>query len=336
MKLIVTGCGGFIGSTFTYEALLKGFSVIGIDSLQNSSMKVIDKITEDFPKSFKFVKEDISSSLKLSEEAIGKEKIYAVVHFAGLKSVDESELNPLSYWHNNLLSTINILSIMKKKKINRLIFSSSATVYGNSENLPLKEDSPTMPMSAYGNTKLANEKLLEDFSRTGHCSIVSLRYFNPVGSHSLFKLYEDPLGKTTNIMPKIIRTALKIDKKLYVFGSDYNTKDGTGERDYIHISDLVDGHFKALAYLENEKGFNLFNLGNGKSVSVKEIISCFEKVNEIRIDYEEVGRRAGDIAISFADSSKAQQSMRWRPKKNLEDMCKDSWSAIVKNLNEII
>ena len=335
MRILVTGCAGYIGGTFTFEALKKGFTVIGIDSFIHGKKNNVSFFLENYPKSFKFIEEDLSDykAKKLKKE-LDSIEIDVAVHFAGLKSVDESEKEPLLYWKNNVDSTINLLSLLSDSNVRKVIFSSSATVYGDSDIHPILEDFRIEPVSTYGSTKVAIEQLLKDSSRSNKFDVVSLRYFNPVGSHKEMKVHESPYSMPNNLMPRIIRVALKLDKKLQIYGTDYDTKDGTGERDYIHIDDLVEGHFKAVDYLKELKGYEVFNLGTGTSITVKEIISCFEEVNGIKISYEYADRRPGDVAKCYADPSKANNLLGWSTQKNLEDMCRDAWKAIKNNLND--
>jgi len=328
--LIVTGCAGFIGGTFTFKALSKGYKVIGVDSFINSNPSIVNKIAQKFPEKFIFIEEDLAKSTNQLEQNINDIDFDAVIHFAGLKAVGESEHKPLKYWENNLISSTNLLSLMKAHKVKKFIFSSSATVYGDSDVQPILESNNIQSTSAYGSTKIAIEQLLKDCARAGLVDVISLRYFNPVGAHQEMIIHEDPYDMPNNLMPRIIRVALNLDQKLQIYGNDYDTRDGTGERDYIHIDDLVDGHFKALEYIKDLKGFEAFNLGTGQSITVKEIISCFEEVNGIQISHEFSDRRSGDVAKCFADPSKAANLLGWSTQKSLEDMCLDSWRAVKK------
>jgi len=332
--IIVTGCAGFIGGTFTFKALSKGYKVVGVDSFINSNPSTVSKIAHKFPETFLFIEEDLAKSTNQLEQIINDIDIDAVIHFAGLKAVGESEHKPLKYWENNLISSTNLLRLMEAYKIKKFIFSSSATVYGDSAVQPILESNNIKSTSAYGSTKIAIEQLLADCARADLVDVVSLRYFNPVGAHQEMVIHEDPYDMPNNLMPRIIRVALNLDQKLQIYGNDYDTRDGTGERDYIHIDDLVDGHFKALEYITDLKGFEAFNLGTGQSITVKEIISCFEEVNGIQISHEYSDRRPGDVAKCFADPSKAANLLGWSTQKNLEDMCLDSWRA-VKRDNDI-
>ena len=323
--ILVTGVAGYIGGTFAYEALKKGYQVIGIDNYINSSKKNVD-ILSVFDE-FEFINIDLSKkSLDLSQ-IIKKFKISSIVHFAGLKAVGESEVNQLLYWENNVLSTLNILEEIKNKDIN-FIFSSSATVYGDCEDSAIAESHKLSTSSAYGSTKLAQELLISDYARAWGIRCISLRYFNPVASHSDLKIVEDYHNSPNNLMPRVLRVAKGIEKKIYIFGDDYDTEDGTGERDYIHIEDLVAGHFAALEKITEMKGNNVFNLGTGKKTSVLELIKVFKEVNGIEIDFEFTDRRPGDVQTCFASPELANKILEWKSVKNIQEMCKDAWEAI--------
>ena len=233
------------------------------------------------------------------------------MHFAGLKAVGESQEKPMLYWENNLNSTFNLVKYMSNRKIKKLIFSSSATVYGNNTNQPLSEENNIFPVSCYGSTKIANEYFLKDISSGNTIDVIALRYFNPVGCHEDKKIYEEIDQFPNNLMPRVIRTAKGIDKKLIVFGDDYPTPDGTGERDYIHIEDLVEAHIKSIKKIENMSGYSFYNIGTGSKHSVKELIRTFEDVNSIAIPYEISQRREGDVAICYADPAKAKEELEW-------------------------
>tara|TARA_B100001250_G_scaffold20867_1_gene17677 strand:- start:254 stop:1264 length:1011 start_codon:yes stop_codon:yes gene_type:complete len=335
MKIFVTGCSGYIGGTFSYEALKKGHIVYGLDNFVNSKRDVIEKISSDFQDNFLFEQIDIATDAKDLDKFLMKSDPDVVVHFAGLKAVGESEKQPLAYWENNLMGTLNLIKSMQKSKTKSIVFSSSATVYGNSKVQPVDEDSYLNTTSTYGSTKLSIEYLLNDVSRTGALNVISLRYFNPVGAHKEKIIFEDPFDSPNNLMPRIVRVALGIDKEIGIFGSDYSTKDGTGERDYIHIEDLVQGHFHAVEYLEDFNGFASFNLGTGNKVSVLDLIKTFEESNKITIPYKHEQRRQGDVEICYADPSKSNQALNWRAKRSTTEMCIDTWEAIKKNINEI-
>ena len=330
MRLLVTGVAGYIGSSFAYKCLSEGHEVLGVDNFLNSTKRNIE-ILSNKSTNFSFIKHDLSSnSLTEISKFISNSDIDYLVHFAALKSVSDSEKNPVEYWENNLRATINCVKIMKANNIKKIIFSSSATVYGNSKVQPVNEEADMSSLSAYGSTKIASENFLSDCAKAKLIDLVMLRYFNPVGSHRDHKIFEDPSNEPNNLMPRIVRTALGIDKSLNIFGGDYDTKDGTAERDFIHIDDLIDGHIAAMNYLRKKGGLNIFNLGTGNSVSVKELITKFEKVNNIKIVSKIVERRDGDIEVCYADPAKAKNDLNWEAKKGIDQMCIDSWAPFKK------
>ncbi len=324
-KILVTGGAGFIGSHTCVELLNQGYDLVVVDNLLHSnpkSLKVIEDITG---KSLRFYQADIrdSKSLKAIFEA---EKIDAVIHFAGLKVVNESSSLPLEYYDNNVSGTVTLLQVMKAFGCKNLIFSSSASVYGNEAPVPVSEDSPRSVMTPYGRTKLIVEDILTDlFSSDDDWNIVMLRYFNPVGAHHSGNLGEDPKGKPNNLMPYVTQVALGKLTKVYVFGGNYDTKDGTGVRDYIHVVDLARGHVAAIQKLKDQSGLSVYNLGTGKGSSVLELIQEMEQVIGTPIPYEIVDRRPGDIAVSYADVTKVQKELGWRAEYDLKRMCQDAW-----------
>jgi len=330
-KILVTGCAGYLGGTFTYEALKLGHKVLGIDNFSNSTQEVIDKLKLDNEELFFFKKIDLHQHNDSLNKLFKEFNPDVVVHFASLKSVTESTKLPATYWKNNLLSTMNLVDAMNQSGCKKLIFSSSAVIYGDSTIQPVKEDFNLVFNTPYANTKIAIEKYLQDISLSGSLDIISLRYFNPVGSHSSYLIYEDPRGAPNNLMPRIIRVALGLDQEISIYGKDYATGDGTGERDYIHVDDLIKGHIAAIKYLSHKKGFVPINLGTGRKYSVLELIHTFEKVNNLSINFSFDKRRDGDIPISYADPGIASKKLNWRAVKNLEDMCVDSWQAIQSN-----
>jgi len=257
--------------------------------------------------------------------------ISMIIHFAGLKSVPESEEKGEEYWDNNVNGTKNLLDVMSIYNIKNIIFSSSASVYGKQELQPISEDAALNPASMYAKTKKAAEELIQHEVLNNGISGISLRYFNPIGSHKDYIVFEDFDKPYPNLMSSIINVAKGTKEKVLIYGEDYITSDGTGERDYIHIFDLINGHFAALKYLNHVKGYDVFNLGTGKCVSVKELINNFEKVNKVKIPYQKTDRRPGDIATCYADPSKAKKDLKWETKYNLNDMCRDSWEP-VKNI----
>ena len=331
MNILVTGGTGFIGSHTCVELLNNNYNVIIIDNLSNSSIEVLEKIEKITSKKPKFYKIDLCDKEKV-KEIFNENKIDAVIHFAGYKAVGESVSNPLKYYRNNLDSTLTLLEVMKEVNCHNLIFSSSATVYGTPKELPIKEDLPLSTTNPYGTTKLMIERILKDISISDkEMSIIILRYFNPIGSHKSGLLGENPNGIPNNLMPYIVRVATKELPFLNVFGNDYDTHDGTGVRDYIHVVDLAKGHIKALEKSINFKGIEYYNLGTGTGYSVLDLVKTFEKVNNVKIPYKIVNRRPGDIAACFADPTKAYKELGFKAEYGIEDMCKDSYNFIIKN-----
>ena len=331
MKIIVTGSAGYIGGTFCHKLLAAGHEVIGLDNYINSDKKVSNFLLNNF-NSYSFHQIDIAKVENPMDEIFRKHKgsVDCVVHFAALKAVGESESKPVQYWENNIISTLNLIKAMRSYDMRKLIFSSSATVYGNNANQPLTESESLSPISCYGSTKIANEYLLNDVAKTGDIDVVLLRYFNPVGAHSESIIYDDPYASPNNIMPRVIRVALGIEEQLYIWGNDYPSKDGTGARDYIHIEDLVEGHISAIDFIKTSSGSTAFNLGTGNSITVLELIKKFENVNNIKIPISFEKRREGDVAECYADPAKAQKILNWKAKRTLEEMCKSSWKPFVK------
>ena len=324
-NILVTGATGYIGGTFAYEALKKGHHVIGIDNFCNSSPDNEKKLSKF--NNFNFYNCDISKEKETIKEIVGSHNPDAIIHFAGLKAVGDSEKEQAVYWENNLLSTLNLLDVIKHYDTN-FIFSSSATVYGDSKIQPITEEAQTKTSSAYGSTKLAQELLISDYARAYKKHCISLRYFNPVGAHSDGVIFEDFRDSPNNLMPRILRVAKGLDSHIKIFGDDYNTADGTGERDYIHICDLIEGHFAALEKIRSLSGHSFFNLGTGIKTSVKELIDTFTSATGIGIDVEVSDRREGDVEICYASPKKANETLEWEAQKNLKDMCRDAWDAI--------
>lgn len=325
MHILVTGGAGFIGSHTCVELLESGYKVTVIDNLSNSSQKSLNRVQKISSRSLTFHQIDLLDQPSL-EHVFSSNSFDAVIHFAGLKAVGESVQKPLDYYQNNLTGTINLLQAMTRHKIKNLVFSSSATVYGLSDQVPFTEDSPLSATNPYARTKLFIEHILTDLqiSHPGW-NIIILRYFNPIGAHPSGLIGEDPHGIPNNLLPFISQVAVGKLDKLTVFGNDYPTPDGTGIRDYIHVVDLAIGHVKALEKLYTSPGLAVYNLGTGKGSSVLEVISAFEKASGKTIPYQFAPRRAGDVAISFADCSKAQKELGWKATKTLEDMCTDTW-----------
>lgn len=331
MKVLVTGGAGYIGSHTAVELLNSGHEVVIVDNFSNSSPDVLDKISEICNKEFSFYEGDVCDKEFLNE-VFSKEKIDAAIHFAGFKAVGESVDKPFMYYQNNIGSTLSLLEVMEKYNVYNLVFSSSATVYGKPEILPIKEDFPLSATNPYGYTKLFIEQILKDISKSNSkWNIVLLRYFNPIGAHESGLIGENPEGIPNNIMPYIMRVATGEYDKLHVFGNDYDTKDGTGVRDYIHVVDLAKGHIKSIDYLFEKGGLGIFNLGTGNGYSVMELVEMVEKVNDVKVPYVVEGRRAGDIASCYADPSLANENLNWVAEKGIEDMCRDSYNFVVKN-----
>lgn len=328
MKVLVTGGCGYIGSHTVCELLKNNYEVVIIDNFSNSKKDVMTKIETLTGKSAKLYVGDVCDK-SLLEEIFSKEKIEAVIHFAGYKAVGESVQKPLMYYENNLISTLYLLEIMNKYDCKKFIFSSSATVYGTPKELPIKESFPLSTTNPYGTTKLMIEMMLKDIYKANpDMSITILRYFNPIGNEETGLLGESPNGIPNNLMPYIVRVATGKLECLSVFGDDYDTKDGTGVRDYIHVVDLAKGHVLAL---EKAKDLSIYNLGTGEGYSVLDLVKTFERVNNVKVNYKIVGRRAGDIAACYADNTKAREELGFAPSKTLEDMCRDSYTYILRN-----
>lgn len=330
MRILVTGGLGFIGSHTVVELLDAGYEVVVVDDLSNSTIEVIDKINEITGKSFKFYEVNVCDEQKM-DEIFANEKVEAVIHFAGYKAVGESVAKPLMYYENNLLSTIVLIKTMQKYGVNNFVFSSSATVYGSPKSLPIEEDFPLSTTNPYGTTKLMIERIIEDVCvAKPDFSAVVLRYFNPIGAHKSGLLGEDPVGIPNNLMPYIVRVADGQLKELSVFGNDYDTHDGSGVRDYIHVVDLAKGHLKAIEKADKSMGVNFYNLGTGTGYSVLDLVETFKKVNGVDVPYKIVDRRPGDIAACYADPKKAYEELGWKAELGIEDMCKDSYNYILK------
>jgi len=331
MKVLVTGGTGYIGSHTCCELLESGYEVVIIDNLFNSSKEVVNKIEEITNKKVTFYEEDVCNKEKL-QEIFSKENIEAVIHFAGYKAVGESVQKPLMYYRNNLDSTITLLEVMQEFNCKKIVFSSSATVYGNPDKLPITEDFPLRTTNPYGTTKLMIEQILGDlYNSDKEWSIAILRYFNPIGAHVSGLIGENPNGIPNNLMPYIVKVANKELKELSVFGDDYNTKDGTGVRDYIHVVDLAKGHIKAIEKVLKDQGLDAYNLGTGNGYSVLELVNTFKKVNNIDVPYKIVERRSGDIDACYASTDKAKEILGWTAELGIEQMCKDAYNYVLKN-----
>lgn len=334
MKVLLTGGAGYIGSHTAVELTNLGHEVIIADNFSNSSPIVLDRLKTITGKAFPFYEIDICDKEAL-DKLFAKEKPEAVVHFAGLKAVGESCEKPLEYYRNNLDSTLALLEVMKKYGTHNIIFSSSATVYGAPERVPIKEtDVVGKCTNPYGWTKYFNEVILKGAAAAdSSLSVVLLRYFNPIGAHSSGLIGEDPAGIPNNLMPYISQVAVGRRKALNVFGNDYNTHDGTGVRDYIHVVDLAKGHAYAIDYAAKHKGVEVFNLGTGTGYSVLDMVKAFETANGIKVPYVIAPRRPGDIDECFADPSKAKNELGWVAEKTLEDMCRDTYNWQKNNPN---
>lgn len=333
MSILLPGGAGYIGSHTAVELLKKGKDIVIIDNFSNSNIKAINAIKKITGKDFKFYQIDYMDREKL-EKVFEENNIEAVMNFAGYKAVGESVKKPLEYYDNNVSGAIVLLETMKKYNCKKFIFSSSATVYGEPERIPLTEDCKTGgTTNPYGTTKLFIEQILKDlYTSDNTWDICILRYFNPVGAHESGLIGEEPKGIPNNLMPYIVRVAAGKLEQLSVFGNDYNTHDGTGVRDYIHVVDLAKGHIKALEKLEKEnKGLYIYNLGTGTGYSVLDMVKSFENATGQKVNYKIVDRRPGDIAECYADPKKAKEELEWEAEKNLEDMCVDSWNYIKNN-----
>lgn len=325
MKILLTGGAGFIGSHTCIELIEAGHEVVIADDLSNSKPAVLERLKELTGKDITFYQIDVADKEKL-ENVFEKENLDAVIHFAGFKAVGESVAKPMMYYRNNLDTTFALVETMAKYNVHNLVFSSSATVYGIPETVPLVEGMKTGCTNPYGWTKLMNEQILTDATVADkEMSVVLLRYFNPIGAHPSGRIGEDPQGIPNNLLPYITQVAIGKLPELGVFGNDYPTHDGTGVRDYIHVVDLAKGHVKAIEYAAQQKGTEIFNLGTGTGYSVLDIVKAFEKANDITIPYTIKARRDGDVAECYADPVKAREQLGWEAEKNLEDMCKDSW-----------
>lgn len=325
MKILVTGGAGYIGSHTVVELLNSDYEVVVVDNLNNSCEESLRRVEEICGKKVTFYKEDVRNKEKL-DEIFEKEKIDGVIHFAGLKAVGESCRIPLAYFDNNLIGVLHLLEVMEKHHVKNFIFSSTATVYGAPETVPITEDFPLTVTNPYARTKLITEDMLRDIYKADNTwNIALLRYFNPIGAHESGLIGEDPNGIPNNLLPYVAKVATGQLEKIHVFGNDYDTEDGTGVRDYIHVVDLAVGHLKALEKLKENPGLITYNLGTGKGYSVLEIIEHFEKACGKKLPYVIDGRRPGDVAEYYANPEKAYRELGWKADKNLDDMCQDTW-----------
>jgi len=327
-KILVTGGLGFIGSHTVVELQNEGFDVVIIDNLSNTTISVLDSITEITGKKPDYYNLDVRSKSDL-KTFFDNNKVDGIIHFAAFKAVGESMEKPLDYYENNLSSLIYILQEIKDRNLDNFIFSSSATVYGEADSLPLTEDAPVKKAeSVYGNTKKIGEEIIRDASNAHNINTIALRYFNPIGSHETAKIGELPLGVPANLIPFVTQTAAGIREQLSVFGDDYPTEDGTAIRDYIHVVDLAKAHIAALKRLlnkDNKKSFEYFNVGTGKGSSILEVINTFEKVNNLKLNYKIVDRRPGDVMASYADTTTANRELNWKTEKSLEEALASAW-----------
>lgn len=331
MSILVTGGAGYIGSHACVELLKSGYEVVVIDNLINSNEEALKRVEEITERQLKFYSNDLLDRDAL-ENIFKNEEIDAVMHFAGLKAVGESVTQPLRYYHNNITGTLILCEVMSKFGVKNLVFSSSATVYGNPHKVPISEDFPLSATNPYGRTKLMIEEILRDlYTADNSWNIAILRYFNPIGAHVSGRIGENPKGIPNNLVPYITQVAIGKLEKLSVYGDDYPTSDGTGVRDYIHVVDLVLGHLKALEKLKCNPGVLTYNLGTGTGYTVLEVINAFAKTAQREIPYKIVARRPGDIAACYADPSKAKDELGWSAEKGIEEMCRDSWNWQVCN-----
>lgn len=334
MKILVTGGAGFIGSHTCVELLKAGYDVVVADNLYNAKAMVIDRIEKIAGKRPAFYQIDVCDKAALND-LFDREDIDAVIHFAGYKAVGESTRKPIEYYANNLNSTLTLCDVMRNHNVKKIVFSSSATVYGDPAFVPITEECPMgEATNPYGESKVMQERILTDIWKADHAwNVMLLRYFNPIGAHESGLIGEDPKGIPNNLLPYVAQVALGKLEKVHVFGNDYDTPDGTGVRDYIHVVDLAKGHVKAIEGMNKMDGVNIFNLGTGRGYSVLDIIKAFSKACGKEIPYVIDPRRPGDIATCYSDPSKAEKLLGWKAEKNLDDMCRDAWNWQTKNPN---
>ena len=334
MAILVAGGAGYIGSHTCVELLNRGFEVVVVDNLYNSSEVALERVQQITGKTLKFYKGDLLNREDL-EPIFEKEEIEAVINFAGLKAVGESVAKPWEYYENNIAGTLTLVDVMRKHGVKNIIFSSSATVYGDPAIIPITEECPKgQCTNPYGWTKSMLEQILTDIQKADpEWNVVLLRYFNPIGAHKSGLIGENPNGIPNNLMPYITQVAVGKLKELGVFGNDYDTPDGTGVRDYIHVVDLAKGHVKAVKKLEDNSGLSIYNLGTGKGYSVLDIVKNFEAATGVKIPYSIKPRRAGDVATCYSDATKAKKELGWEAEYDIKDMCADSWNFQQKNPN---
>jgi UDP-glucose 4-epimerase len=333
MAILVTGGAGYIGSHTVVELLNQDHEVVIVDDFSNAHPTVLDRIKELSGKDFSFYELNLLDKEGL-EKVFEENEIEAVIHFAGFKAVGESVEKPLKYYHNNITGTLVLLEVMKAFNVKKIVFSSSATVYGMDNKAPFTEDMPTSATNPYGQTKVFIEHILSDLVVSDEeWSVILLRYFNPIGAHESGRIGEDPNDVPNNLMPYITQVAVGKLEQLSIFGVDYETHDGTGVRDYIHVLDLAQGHLSALDYALKHSGVEAVNLGTGEGYSVLDVVHAFENANDVEIPYEIVDRRPGDIAVGYADATKAKELLGWEAVHSLEDMCRTSWNWQKNNPN---
>lgn len=333
MNVLVTGGAGYIGTHTVVELLAAGHEVVIVDNFSNSSPKVLKRLEKIVGQKVPFYEVDVRDQNQL-DKIFSQNAFDAAIHFAGLKAVGESVAKPLEYYRNNIDSSLALLEIMQKHRVQKLVFSSSATVYGQPQQLPLAETHPTgqnIP-NPYGQTKYMIEQILRDTAAASKAwQIIALRYFNPIGAHESGLIGEDPVGIPNNLMPFVAQVAVGQRDHLSVFGDNWDTADGTGVRDYIHVVDLAKGHVAALDHIDKQTGFEAINLGTGRGTSVLELVKAFEQASGQKVPYKIIERRPGDVAACYADASKAKQELGWQANKTIEDACRDSWHWQSKN-----
>ena len=324
MSVLVTGGAGYIGSHTLVELLECGFDVVVLDNLVNSNKKSLERVKKITGKDVKFYQVDLCDAEATDKVFAENPEIDSVIHFAGLKAVGESVVKPIEYYYNNIAGTLNLCASMRKHGVKKIVFSSSATVYGMPKSVPIKEDFPLSTTNPYGETKLMIERILKDICVSDpELSVAILRYFNPIGAHKSGLIGEDPNGIPNNLLPYIAQVGIGKLKYLSVFGDDYPTHDGTGVRDYIHVVDLAKAHIKALMFTDKNKGIDYFNIGTGVGYSVLDIVKAYEKASGLKIEYKIVDRRPGDIAECYADPAKARNVLGWQAEFGIETMCED-------------
>ena len=333
MKILVTGGAGYIGSHTLVVLLAAGYDVVVLDNFSNGSHEALRRVKQLANRDFEVIEGDVRDRAVL-DDLFAMHRPDAVVHFAGLKAVSESVEDPLSYYDVNVGGSMRLLEVMSETSCNRIVFSSSATVYGTPEYLPYDEDHPTRPVNPYGRTKLAVEQILGDWCAADQARrAISLRYFNPVGAHPSGRIGEDPRGVPNNLMPYIAQTAVGRREQLQIFGDDYDTRDGTGERDYIHVMDLAEAHCSAVERLSSLEAYTPLNIGTGMGLTVRELVSAFEEVTGRALPKRVTSRRCGDLPSFFSDTSEARKKLNWTPRKSLKDICLDTWKWQKENPN---